>query len=308
MRRRPPARDGFALAAVLWVLTVGAVLAAGTALVGRQAFAAARNRVNQERAYWTAEGCLAELRSLADAALASANPSKVTEAWSHLDRDMDSLPLPVPLRCQVSFVAVGSGIYVNASNDILLRKFFRRATDVQTGDALTDALLDWRDPDDEQRADGAERRWYDAKRQQAPRNDSIASVEELTLVRGFADHVDLLPYLTVVPSRISLTTAPAPVLAALPGFVDETVVRLIADRSKGTFFNNLSALQAELSATASESLQVHLPELAAVTSADPDAWIVTVRAESGSPAVAATSEVRLDRLANRTIIVRRRTR
>src|SRR5258705_2447328 len=87
MRRHMLAREGFALAAVLWVLTVAAVLAAGTALVGRQAYAASRNRVNQERAYWTAEGCLAELRSLADVALASADPSQLTQIWRNLDRD-----------------------------------------------------------------------------------------------------------------------------------------------------------------------------------------------------------------------------
>lgn len=307
MKRRLNVRRGFALAAVLWVLTVAAVLGASTALVGRSAYGAARNRVNAERAYWLAEACLAAMRSLADHALFAADPSLLTQIWRSLDRNVAAMHPPLALRCQVSLTAVGSSIDINGSSDVVLRKFFLNATGTPTGDALTDALLDWRDPDDDQRALGAERSWYDANGQQAPRNDSLASVRELALVRGMASHHDLWPYLTVERSRICLTTAPGPVLAALPGFVDETVVQLLSDRAQGLFFSNLNALQSELSSSAADSLQAHFPELAALTTADPDGWMLTVRARAGLPPVAVTTEVRLDRFAGHTVILRRRT-
>jgi len=307
MTRRMPLRNGFALAAVLWVLTMASILAAGTALVGRSAFAAARNRVNQERAYWTAEGCVAEVRALADVALSSGDPSQLSQVWRSLDRAVDSVPLLVPLRCEISLTALGSAIDLNSSNDVMLRKFFRNAVGVVDGDALTDALLDWRDADDDPRAGGAERAWYDANLQPAPRNDSLASVQELALVRGMSAHDDLWPYLTVEPSRICLATAPAPVLAALPGFLDETVTKLLAERARGTFLNNFGTLQSELSATAADSLQAHLPELAALTTSDPAGWTLTVRAHSGTPSVQVSTEVRLDRVGKHTIILRRQT-
>src|SRR4029078_2268776 len=64
-------RQGFALVAILWVLTVASVLGAGAALQGRDAYSAARNRLNAQRAYWIAEGCAAEALASADRILAS---------------------------------------------------------------------------------------------------------------------------------------------------------------------------------------------------------------------------------------------
>jgi DNA uptake protein ComE-like DNA-binding protein len=52
-------------------------------------------------------------------------------------------------------------------------------------DALADAVLDWIDPDDDQRESGAERDYYSSlEPPYAPRNGPLGSIEELLLVKG----------------------------------------------------------------------------------------------------------------------------
>ncbi len=50
-------------------------------------------------------------------------------------------------------------------------------------DAQTDAFLDWRDDDDEVRANGAEAPYY-APLKRTPRNGALRSVEEIIMIRG----------------------------------------------------------------------------------------------------------------------------
>jgi len=83
--------------------------------------------------------------------------------------------------------------------------------------ALAPALADWIDRDDDARADGAERAWYDAV---APANAPLRSLGELALVRGFdAELVERLrPFLTVTSEgRVNPNTASREVLQAWLG-------------------------------------------------------------------------------------------
>src|SRR5204863_8122504 len=52
-------------------------------------------------------------------------------------------------------------------------------------DTIADAILDWIDPDDDQRDTGAERDYYTSlDPPYAPRNGPLGSIEELLLVKG----------------------------------------------------------------------------------------------------------------------------
>jgi len=101
--------------------------------------------------------------------------------------------------------------------------------------ALTDALLDWTDPDDAPRPLGAERAYYlGLTPPYAPRNGPLASVGELALVRGFTAPIiaRLRPYVTVSPeARVNPNTASREVLLAV---VEDaaTVERLLAARTR----------------------------------------------------------------------------
>jgi hypothetical protein len=70
---------------------------------------------------------------------------------------------------------------------------------------------------------------------------------------------------------------------------------------------DLVTLAAEVSSAASAALLAHYAELSRLTTAEPDAWIVTSRARDGSSAVIAAIEVRLVRAGTRAAIVRRRS-
>ena len=131
--------------------------------------------------------------------------------------------------------------------------------------ALTDALLDWTDPDDAPRPLGAERAYYlGLAPPYAPRDAPLASVGELALVRGFTAPIvaRLRPYVTVAPeARINPNTASREVLLAL---VEDaaTAERLLAARARapidpekdlpallpGTTPEALDALRARLTA------------------------------------------------------------
>jgi type II secretory pathway component PulK len=203
--------------------------------------------------------------------------------------------------------AVGSAIDVNAASDALLRKYFGNGAPPAFADAVTDAVIDWRDADEVPGPSGAERGWYTANQRPAPRNDSLAAVQELALVRGLEARPDLTAFLTVEPSRVCLTTAPAPVLAALPGFTAEAVAQVLADRANGVWFGDLNALRGRLSPSAGDSIVAHFQELSLITTVDPEGWILTVGASAGLPPVVVTTELRLDRYGSQVLVVRRRT-
>lgn len=96
--------------------------------------------------------------------------------------------------------------------------------------SLIDCLLDWVDPDDLKRLNGAERFDYSALGYE-PRNMRIQYLEELKLVKGFSDfYQKLAPYLTILPQTgFNPNTAPKEVLKAYLGINDETA-KVLMDR------------------------------------------------------------------------------
>ena len=300
-------RDGFALAAVLWVLTVAAVVGAATALQGHSTYDASRNRTNAERAFWIAEGCAAQMRAAIDQVLVASSAVALPATWRQLDAIVIGSGLALSPNCRATLVSVGSTIDVNTASDTLLHKYFANLTNATAADAFTDALLDWRDSDDVQRLMGAERAWYTASKRPTPRNASLASVQELSLVRHLDARPDLTIDLGIEPSLVCLTTAPAPVLAALPGFTAVTVQQVLDDRKHGVWFGDLNSLRGRLPRADADSLLMHFSELSMLTVVDPPGWILRVTGSAGLPSIEATDEMRLDRYASRAYVLRRQT-
>jgi hypothetical protein len=126
-------------------------------------------------------------------------------------------------------------------------------------------------------------------------------------VRGFDRVAGLDTLLGVETERVPLDQAALPVLAALPGFGDEAVNRAAELRARGVGVGDVIAFAGQLSPNAREMLLSRYADLAARTTVDPDAWILTSIATGGSPAVRAAVELRLVRSGTRAAIVRRRT-
>jgi general secretion pathway protein K len=106
-------------------------------------------------------------------------------------------------------------------------------------EALLAALVDWIDPDDAPSPAGAEDASYAAAQlPYRPKNNSIDTLSELLLIKGFSRELlfghgqtpGLFDMLTVWgPGLININTAPLPVLAALPVNIDASQAQAVAE-------------------------------------------------------------------------------
>lgn len=301
-----PRRRGFVLLAVLWVIVALATLGLAIGLIGRDTVAAAQNRVSLGRNLWRAEGCVNILRSAATDALADRREADI--AWRSLDAVVSGLPLVTGSGCELSLHAAGTTLDVNAADaEELRRVFLALRVSPESADSLVDAILDWRDTDDEPRPHGAERSWYESVHAFAPRNGALADVREIARVRGMARLAEFDSVLGVEHSRIVIDRAPRAVLAALPGFSDELVAQILDQRSRGVLPPDLLTLAGTLSPSARDSLATRYAEVVPLVTMSPDAWIVTVRAREGSSPAIATVEAWFVRSGPRVTVSRHRS-
>jgi general secretion pathway protein K len=310
MNAETPSRRGFALLAVLWVVVSAAALGLTVSLVTRESVGAVRNRMNDTRAMWRAEGCLERARaSIADRLTqVEINHGRDASAWLTIDSVVAVSPLLDAMPCHITMRAAGTSLDVNAADAEMLRALLAVAgVDASRADSMTDALLDWRDPDDLPRPLGAEGAWYVQAGRVQPRNGPFADARELRLVRGFEMPSALDTLLDVEGGRIPLAIAPLPVIAALPGVGAEALSRIAERRLSGTWPVDPMTLSAALSPSARETLLARFAELSRWTTPDPDAWILASRGSSDGSAVRAVVEVRLVRAGTRAAIVRRRS-
>ncbi|HEX6807361.1 MAG TPA: hypothetical protein VF118_05195 [Gemmatimonadaceae bacterium] len=305
---------GFVLLAVLWVMVGVGALGLGLALMARRAAGTAYNRRAATAAMWLAEDCASRaeaaigevLRPRGGDTTSSADAERAT--WSRLDEAVASSSDLGHAPCSVGMRPTGTTIDINTADDSLLAHLFiALGNGSALADSLADAILDWRDADDVPRPSGAERNWYVAQGRGAPRNAPFADVRELRRVRGFEERVGLDSVLGVEPDRMVLDRASLAVIAALPGFTAEAVAHVAEHRARGIPIPDLLSLGAELSPASRAALLADYPELVRLTTAEPDAWMLTARATVGTPAVTYVLELRLVRAGNRAAVVRRRT-
>lgn len=141
-------------------------------------------------------------------------------------------------------------IYDQASKINLLRlskKQLRQLLENRIGndpaklDALEDAWQDWIDRDDFKRINGAEKDFYETLNPPyEPRNDSLETVEELLLIKGFAEifeGVEMDTAFTVYgnASGIDPNLATREALMLLPGVDEETINTILTKRREKEF-------------------------------------------------------------------------
>jgi type II secretory pathway component PulK len=287
-------------------------------LSARNAIRSAENRRSSEIAAWKAEGCAERARVVIAAALGRASDGGAVDVvarrdptrvgWRALDQVVAGSPLMESSGCTITLRAAGSAIDVNtASEELLHNSLEALVSSSDRADSLTQALLDWRDPDDTPRPLGAEREWYEREKAAQPRNGPLADARELQYVRGFDAIGGLDSLLDVEPARIDLSHAPLAVLAALPGFTSEAVARVGEERLRGIQITDILALSARLSPAARATLISRYADLARLTVTEPDAWILQSRSSAGNPAITRVVELRLVRAGTRSAIVRKRS-
>ena len=235
MRGRPPspargAQSGIALVLALWLTVLLTVLASGFAFSMRSEALAARNGLS-----------LAQARAIADGAVERTAYElmrpQVANAWKpdgqarrYVDGDASVV---------VTAVDEAAKIDVNTAPDVFLKNLLVviGGLDDAAAGALVDAIVDWRDPDDLRRPNGAELPEYRAANlKYGPANASFETVGEVARVLGMTPEIfrRIAPVITVYSRQpgINAATAERNVLLALPNATAEAVDAYIAQRTQ----------------------------------------------------------------------------
>ena len=145
-------------------------------------------------------------------------------------------------------------VNINRVNEDRLRRVFSNlGVDANLRDILVDSIMDWRDPDDLHRTNGAEKEYYLAlSPSYSPKNGAFDSVEDLLWLRGvtpelfygYSDNDDRSPdrqrriglreiFTVDNPiDRVNLRTAGAEVIHALTGIPLEKCRGFVEERKK----------------------------------------------------------------------------
>jgi type II secretory pathway component PulK len=304
--RRRRERGGFVMLTTLWVMSIASVVAMAAALVGRHAVFEGSARVELERGRWIALGCERRAQAAIDALLRDARTfEEGSLVWRTLSRRI--VASPFVQGCDLSLEAAGTRLDVNAASREMIANLLAAIGQSDRAAEMADALDDWRDADDEALPLGAERDWYESAGRELPRNGPLADVGELRRVRGFENVEGLDSVLAIEPGRVSLATAPLPVLMAIPGITRETAEQIVAMRDAGTPLNDLLSVAAMVSPSAASTLAERFPDAVRATTPDPDAWLVRIRVSRGMPAVSVRLEWRVIRTGGQCLVAQTRS-
>lgn len=131
----------------------------------------------------------------------------------------------------------------NGREDEVSRKQFERLLNVVEADpSLAGAVVDWLDPDTEQRfpSGGEDSAYSDADPPYRTANAMITSPSELMAVQGFdrETYVKVAPYVTVLPvgTKLNVNTASAVVLSSLSDDIDISTAESLVEQRDGAEF------------------------------------------------------------------------
>ncbi|GMQ77301.1 MAG: type II secretion system protein GspK [Gammaproteobacteria bacterium] len=269
---------GFALIIVLWAGVLLSVVAASFAFSMRVETRLAANLTERAQAEAIAD---AGIRRGIVALLADASgPRWVADGRAY------ELPLGDG-SMRIRLLSENGKIDLNGAPEALIQGLLRvlaengELSDTRQAARIADAILDWRDPDKQVRADGAEDRNYKASgRPFGSRDGAFLSVAELNQVLGVDSQVyaRLAPWLTVYSwaPQVDPMTAPRTVLLAVPGLDAGQVDGFIAARQ--AFYARRSAGGGERS-----RLPVELLSAGARYLSRAESRVYTVEAEGELP-------------------------
>jgi len=230
MSRSRALRDqrGIALVLALWLTILLTVIASGFAFSMRGETIAARNAVSLAQARAAADGAV-------ERTLYELSRPRMTDTWTA--DGTRHLWVESGVQFDVTAVDETSKIDLNYANEALLRGLMTSlgGLDDQTAAHVVDAILDWRDPDDAKRPNGAEEEDYRAAGlKYGPSNAPFETVGELARVLGVAPDLyrRVAESLTVYSRQpgINTMTASRNVLLALPGVSADIVDAYLEQR------------------------------------------------------------------------------
>ena len=256
MRSRIKNQQGIALITILVMVALATILAA---TIAKKQSNTAENtayliRQDQSLLYAkSAEAFFSEL--LVQDAQDSAQVDHLGETWA---KPMPAFPvedgyISGELQDESGKFNLNNLVKADGTPDENVQKWFEKLL-VRVGlpAELSQAVIDWQDPDDQPTgAMGAESSYYQGLQPPylAP-NTQFNSIEELKRVRGFeGKNFDLIkPYISALPTtqstKININTAPALVLASIDEKLDQHAIddQLKAKFAKMEYFNSVNDL------------------------------------------------------------------
>jgi general secretion pathway protein K len=191
----PVNQRGVALVMVLWVLMILSVVALEFSYGMKTEAKITKNFQEEVQLYAMAEGgiqrAVVELvykhdsrvqqkrKALKDEGVAPEQQEWVTDGREY------TLPYDAG-NCGVRITGEGGKVNINSVSESLLRKIIGNlGLEGEARDGIVDSILDWRDPDDFYRLNGAENEYYRSLKEPYDcKNGNLDSIEELLLIRG----------------------------------------------------------------------------------------------------------------------------
>ena len=270
---------GIALIMVLFVLVFLSVIVMEFCFTIRMEATVTRNFKEGEEAYFCAQAglnkAIIELMK-AQSAVKKAEAPKATLVEGEEVQEEEWRPRDTPYQfslgnreCEILISDEGGKININTADDSLLRKLIEEGCGLEGSerDTIVDSILDWRDPDDNHRLNGAESDYYmSLPEPYKARNGNFVVTEELLLVKGVTEEVfygtgkkgktsaqsevqreegaeeklrigpvkGLSELVTVYSDSklININSAPYDLLMILPGMTSETATKIIELRAE----------------------------------------------------------------------------
>ncbi len=186
---------GVALIMVLWVIMILSAVVLEFSYAMRTEVKITRNYQDELRLYAMAQGgverAVAELVYKQDAKIQEYRKRLSPEETSPEKREWvtDGRAYPVSFdrgQCTVRVMGESGKLNIKLVSEILLRKIISNlGLEGESRDTVVDSILDWRDPDDLKRLNGAENDYYRSlPKPYDCKNANLDTIEELLLVRG----------------------------------------------------------------------------------------------------------------------------
>jgi general secretion pathway protein K len=223
------ARRGFVLLAAIWLLVALSALSIELSTIARERRVAVANTLESVRATAAAESGVQQVcarlgRQLVEGGDRDWNdPTTVLDPWHSIETPTrDSVVLDDGAAYTLAVSDLGSKVNINTVDEGELRQFLLASgIDAMVADTLSQAMMDWRDPDDFRRLRGAERSDYErAHTRELPRNAPFESTDELRFVRGMTPVIRAIvgPNITVFGSgQVNVNKASEAVLLSVRG-------------------------------------------------------------------------------------------
>src|SRR4030043_245933 len=168
--------------------------------------------------------------------------------------------------CEIRIMSEAGKVNINTVSEMMLRKIIDQlGLEKEARDIVVDSILDWRDPDDFYRVNGAENDYYKSfKEPYNCKNGNLDSIEELLLVRGVTsdlfygrkeikkgeegmkvDRVGLKDIFSIYSSgeQIDINSATPLVLRYVLGIPEEVSRLIVKAREEKGFENQQDLLQ-----------------------------------------------------------------